>query len=260
MKRELYMLSDEELAYFVDNLHRQIEKEGMPYVLVGGTAVQVHVLKRLSNKTGKNLSELVSTEGVRLQDYIRPTDDVDLAISSSVLETYGEVDFAKKVNKVLDGLERKEVISPSEEFLLGYRLIRKGVKRPRFQIYVDDKGDDKMQIALNIGRNKKDLQNLDSKNYDFFVGGGQLLNIPFNEGFSINTRVIKPEHLIASKIAKFRAKDTMDIHNLADLMRDCGEELNLSEIKKLLLPNYERNYERFLDLVNLSDTPTKNFY
>lgn len=188
-----------------------------------------------------------------MQDYIRPTDDVDLAVSSYVLESQGEVDFAKKVNRVLDKLEKREIISPSEEFLLSYKLIRRGIKRPRFQVYVDEKGDDEMQIALNIGRNKKDLQNLDSENYDTFIDDGQLLQIPFTENFIIQARVIKPEHLISSKVAKFRAKDTMDVHSLADLMRDCGEKLNLSEIKKFLLPKYERNYERFLDLVDLKN-------
>jgi hypothetical protein len=253
MKRELYTLADEELGYFVNNLHEQMEKEHIPYVLVGGTAVQTHVLKRLIYKTGKNLSELVLTNEIRLQDYLRGTDDVDLAISSYVLEKEGDINFAKKVNKVLDRLDVKEVISPSEEFLLGYKLIRRGIKRPCFQVYVDEDRDDEMQIAMNIGRNKKDLQNLDFENYDVFVDGGQLIQLPFNEYFSINTRVIKPEHLIVSKIAKFRAKDTMDLHSLSDLMRDCKEDLDLFQIKKFLLPNYERNYRRFLELVNLSD-------
>jgi len=53
MKRELYILVDEELGYFVNNLHEQMEREKMPYALVGGTAVQAHILKRLSDKTGK---------------------------------------------------------------------------------------------------------------------------------------------------------------------------------------------------------------
>jgi len=253
MKRELYTLADEELGYFVNNLHEQMEKEDIPYILVGGTAVQAHILKRLTDRTRKTLSELVSDDELRIQDYLRATDDIDLAISSRVLKREGYVNFNKKINRALNVLEVEEAISPSEEFLLGYKLIRRGIKRPRFQIYVDDEGNDEMQIAINIGRNKKDLQNLESENYDTFVDEGQALQIPFNKDFVISTRVIKPEHLIASKVAKFRAKDTMDIYNLSDLIRDCGEELNLSEIKKLLLPNYERNYRRFLDLVNLTN-------
>lgn len=253
MKRELYSLSDEEFAYFVNNLHRQMGKEKIPYILVGGTAVQAHILKRLSDKTGKNLSDLVLDPEVRLQDYVRSTDDVDLTVSSSIVKKEGEVGFTKKINRVLDGLAVREVISPSEEFILGYKLIRRGIKRPRFQIYVDDEFDDEMQIAMNIGRHKKDLRNLDSKNYELFVNEGKVLKIPFTSDFIISTKVIKPEHLIASKVSQFRAKDTMDIHNLADLMRDCGEKLDTSEIRELLLPNYQRNYERFLDLTNLTN-------
>jgi hypothetical protein len=253
MKRELYNLANEELAFFVDRLHKQMEKEEIPYILVGGTAIQAHVLQRLSNKTGKNLSDLTLNPEIRLQDYIRSTDDLDLAISSSVLKKYGEVGFNERINRVLSGLQVNETVSPSEEFLLNYKLIRKGIKRPRFQIYVDGEGNDEMQIAMNIGRSKKDLQNLNSDNYDLFVEKGQILQVPFNPNFTINTRVIKPEHLIANKVARFRAKDTMDIHSLADIMRDCGEKLDLTEIKKLLFPTYDRNYERFLDLADLNN-------
>jgi len=253
MKRELYTLADEEFGYFISNLHEQMKKEDLSYVLVGGTAVQAHIFKRLTDQTKKTLSELILSDELRIQDYIRATDDIDLAISSRVLEREGYVNFNRKMNRVLDMLETEEVISPSEEFLLSYKLIRRGIKRPRFQIYVDGEGNDEMQIAMNIGRDKKDLQNLDSENYDTFVDGGQTLQIPFNKDFIISANVIKPEHLIVSKVAKFRAKDTMDVHSLSDLIRDCGEELNLSEIKKLLLPDYEKNYRRFLDLANLTN-------
>ena len=106
---------------------------------------------------------------------------------------------------------------------------------------------------MNIGRKKSDLKNLDSEFYDKFVEEGQETIIPYNSEFNLTTRVIKPEHLLASKISKFRAKDTMDLHIIADCMTHTGEKIDLLEIKDLLFPYYEDNYHRFLDLAKLKD-------
>ena len=252
MKKALYNLCDEEFAYFVNKFNEQISKREMSYILVGGTAVQAHVLKRLCNKTGKNLEQLISDPNVRLQDFIRSTDDVDLSIDSSIVQNEGECEFTKKITTLLNNISG-EYMSPSEENILKYKLIREGVKRPIFQIYINDKTNDEQRISMNIGRHKSDLKNLDSKYYDLFIKDGQKMILPYNSNFQINMNVIKPEHLLASKISKFRWKDTMDIHILSDFMIDQGENINLSEIKELLLPEYEKNYQRFLELAKLED-------
>jgi len=253
MKREIYNLSDEELAYLIGNLDEKMNAEKIPYIIVGGTAVQAQVLKRLHQKTGRTLAELAEDSKIRLQDYVRSTDDVDLAISSRIERERGEVDFAKKIFGVLESLAVPEAISPSGEYILGYQLVRKGIKRPVFQIYIDEETNDERRLALNIGRNPRDLENLDSQHYDEFIERGEEIVLPYNSDFTLRMRVIRPEHLLASKVSKFRAKDTMDIHTLADLMREGGEEIDFNEMRRLLLPEYTRNYERFLDLVNLED-------
>ena len=252
-KRELYNLGDEELLYLVHNLGKQMSKEEMPYLLVGGTAVQAHILKRLHERTGKTLSQLVEDPEIRLQDYIRSTDDIDLAIHSSVVRQLGDVEFGKRINRILDGLTNGEVISPSEEHILDYSLARRGIQRPVFQISVDSETDTNMQIAMNIGRKPEDLHGLDEKFYDGFINEGQEVSIPYNDKFTLRTRIIKPEHLLASKIAQFRPKDTMDLHNLSDMMREGDETLDLTEIKGILLPEYSINYGRFLEVSKIED-------
>jgi len=252
MKRELYDLTDEEFAYFADNLNKQMNEKKISYVLVGGTAVQAHVLKRLCAKTGKNLEQLIADPNIRIQDFVRATDDIDLALDSSINREKGETVFAKEIMGVFDKL-KGEYFSPSDEHILEYQLVRRGIKRPVFQIYVDGETNDEQLIALNVGRYKSDLNNLDSKYYDKFVKKGQEISIPFSNNFNIDLRVIKPEHLIASKISKFRAKDTMDLHTLADCMAVNKEKINLKEVKEILLPDYEDNYHRFLELAKLKD-------
>ncbi len=252
MKRELYNLTDEEFAFFVNNLHKQTKNRKISYVLVGGTAVQAHVLNRLCNKTGKNLEQIISDPNIRVQDFIRSTDDIDIALDSSIAGKKGEMNFAEDVMGLLKDLTGED-FSPSEEHILEYRLARTGIKRPVFQIYVDGETDDEQRIAMNIGRNKSDLKNLDSKYYDKFVKEGQEIVIPYNSQFNINTRVIKPEHLLASKISKFRAKDTMDLHMLADCMTQSKEKIDLVETRSILSPDYSDNYNRFLELVKLKD-------
>jgi hypothetical protein len=250
-KRQVYNLADEEFAFFVNKLHEQLQREKIPYVLVGGVAVQAHVLKRLHEKTGKSLIDLANDPNMRLQDFVRSTDDIDLSVHSYIENNNGEERYANKINNVLEGLVVPEVVSPSDDLILGYRLVRRGISRPVYQVYVFDETDDEQRIALNIGRNKKDLQDLEADNYDFFVESGETMTLPYAGDFDISMRIIKPEHLLAAKTAKFRPKDTMDMHNLVNVMIANGEVLDLGEMRRLLLPTYAQNFHRFLDLTKL---------
>jgi len=268
-KRELYDVSDEEFAYFLNAAHGELGRENMPYIFVGGTAVQLQCAKRLCDIHGVDISTLASEpklqskDVLRLQDHIRATDDVDLALASSVYEqgsssptqesngTVSERDvlFYNRVGRVLDGLQR-EAISPSEEHILDYRIHRRGVKRPVFQVYVDGEGGDEQLIAMNLSRQPSDLKSLEDVHYDEFVERGETLAIPYNPDFNINARVISPTDLLAAKTAKFRAKDTMDLHSLADLMRANGEEVDVEGMRRILGPEYEHNLQRFISIMN----------
>ncbi len=254
MKREIYSLANEELALLIGNLHQSLVDEKIPYIIVGGVATQAHILSRLQKKTGKTLSELCEDPSLRLQDFVRATDDVDLAIDPKIEDEIGRIETGKKIGGVLKKIDGKECIPPSQEHILRYHLARHGIKRPIFQISRDGEIDYDRAISFNIGLNRSDLEGLDPQFYDLFIEEGQELKMPFDDNYNLVARVIRPEHLLACKTAKFRAKDTMDLHNLADIMRESGENIDLDEMKKILLPNYVDNYHRFLDLAKLEDT------
>ncbi len=262
MKREIYNLSDEEFAYFVNEIGRSFDATRIPYIFVGGTAVQLHIIKRLHEKHGADIVTLL--RDVRFQDYIRSTDDIDLALSQEVYpekesitsrEVYPsrkEVEYAKTINAVLDSL-KKEVVSPSGEHILEYKIARRGVKRPVFSILVDGETSERDSIALNINRKPSDLRNLESSLYQTFVDERERIVVPYNSSFSIDVSVIPLLYLLATKISHFRPKDTMDIHNLADLIRDTKEELDLARLQEILGVDNTRNYDRFLSLAKLEN-------
>lgn len=249
MKRALYNITDEEFAYFVNEIGKGFDEQTIPYVFVGGTATQMHIIKRLYNIHKQDINTMA--EDVRLQDYLRSTDDIDVALSSGVYNG-DNIRYIEKINKFQDFLNQ-EVISPTEEHVVKYESVRKGAKRPVFQIHVDDKTDDEKRIALNISRRPQDLVNLESKFYQFFVDNGKRVEVPYNQNLNINVKVINPIHLLAAKISHFRAKDTMDIHNLVDLMRDNNEQIDFGKIKEILGVNYSANFERFLSLIKPKD-------
>ncbi len=251
MKRALYDLTDEEFAFFVNNFGKQMDESQIPYILVGGAAIQAHIIKRGCTKTGKTVEQIVADPNIRVQDFIRATDDVDVALDPSIGEM-GFSYFSRKMREVLEKLE-SEHISPSEEHIFRYHLMRKGVKRPVFQIYVDEETNDEQIISMNVSKDKSDLYNLDPSYYEKFVKEGQDISIPYSSTFSLDLRVIKPEHLLATKISRFRAKDAMDIHVLADCMKENGEKIDLQEIEQILLPNYEDNYDKFLRLIQAEE-------
>jgi len=112
-KRALYDLTDEEFAYFVNEVNKGLEREGISHIFVGGTASQIQIAERLCKLHNTDLVTLARDE--RLQDYLRATDDIDLALATKAY-AQGDTEYAHVINKLLDSLT-KEVISPSEEHI-----------------------------------------------------------------------------------------------------------------------------------------------
>ena len=80
MKRQLYDLTDEPFVMFVDRLDEVLKGEEIRYNVVGGVASQAYILDMLSKKHDRPIDGLVRYEDVRVQDYLRSTDDVDIAL------------------------------------------------------------------------------------------------------------------------------------------------------------------------------------
>ncbi len=245
MKRELYSLVDEEFAFFVDKLGEELKRRQIPHLFVGGTAVQAHILDRLIEKYELDLTTLSLGGEARLQDYVRSTDDIDIALKFPD-EGADEREVARAINDFCESV-RGEYISKTENHIFEYGLDRKGIKRPIFSVSVDGEGKD--GIVLNISRKPVDLRNLESRFYGEFIEAGQDLVIPYSAGANISIRVPKPEHILSTKISHFRAKDTMDMYNLVSLMRAAGEEIDMGEIERILLPEYTKKFEKFLSLI-----------
>jgi len=248
MKAEIYDLADEEFAFFVNRVGEELEQREMKGIFVGGTAVQAHVLNELCKRDNCTIEDLILRDDIRLQDYIRATDDVDVAWKMPKHAKSNE-EIASEILGVLDSLSG-EYISPSENHLIKYSMIRRGIQRPKFRIEVDKKSNEEDVIAMNIGRKKKDLANLDSRFYDKFIEKGQKLKIPYCENFNINMRVIKPEHLLSAKVASLRAKDYMDIENLIQVLKEGERKINHEEVAEILGPEYEYNFSKYIRLVN----------
>lgn len=248
-KRALFDVSNEDFAYFINEIGKNFDKEKIPYIFVGGTAVQLHIAKRLTSSLNLNISQIANSE--RLQDYLRATDDVDIVLSEDIYNQKNDLEYAKVINRVLDSLQQ-EVISPSKEHIFEYKLSRRGVKRPVFERTID--GEESDQISLNLSRKPSDLRNLESSLYQTFVSEAERITVPYNGDFSVDVKVIPAIYLLATKISHFRAKDTMDIHSLMDLIRENNEPLDLDKLKALLGAQNTRNYERFLSLAKIDDT------
>jgi len=243
MKRQLYDLTDDPFVVFVDKVGKVLVDENISHNIVGGVASQAYILHMLSKKHGQSVEGLIRNKDVRVQDYVRSTDDVDVA-----LDLEGEVDtdrIRRITTEILPKFEFTE-LSPDGESILEFRAERVGASRPRYRVYVNDKGSTEDVIAMNIGRQPKDLHGLDPSWYGEFIDQGEEINIPYSDKFNLRLRVPRIEHLLASKISQCRAKDLMDDKNLAILAKDTGLELDFDEIDKVLAPKYEDNFRRFL--------------
>jgi hypothetical protein len=253
MKRALYTLANEEFGFFVNQLTKEFKKQEIPHIFVGGTAVQAHILSKLTKGKNSDISSLISDANVRLQDYIRATDDIDIALKFPN-DGQSDIETAREIYGVCDSIS-KEYISDTENYIFEYGVERRGVKRPIFKVIVE--GEPIEAIVLNISRKPSDLRTLDNRFYNRFynkfIDNGQDLIIPHFKNFNLHVRVPKLEHVLATKISQFRAKDSMDIQNLVEVTRDLGEEIKMNEIEEILLPEYTQKYEKFKALINFKE-------
>ena len=243
MKRQLYDLTDDPFVVFVNQVGDVLRAESIPHNIVGGVASQAYILNMLTKKHGKSVEDLSRDREIRVQDYVRSTDDVDVALG---LEEETDTDKIRRITTEILPKFNFTKLSPDEESILEFRAERIGASRPRYRVYVNDKGDTEDVIAMNIGRQPKDLHSLDPALYAEFLDQGKDITIPYSEGYTLRLRVPRLEHLFASKISQSRAKDLMDNKNLASLAKDMGVELDFAEISRTLSPRHEDNYHRFL--------------
>jgi len=201
----------------------------------------------LTKQTKKPLNVLENE--VRVQDYVRSTDDIDLTVGFPEGERRNDANIAQQIYGLYGALEGV-FLSGTEDHILEYGLVRKGLKRPVFGVSVDDEVGE--HISMNISNRSLDLDKLPTSYYPIFIESGERLVIPYSEGYNIAIRVPKKEHLLATKASNFRAKDAMDLKNLVTVIRASGEDIDFSEVEKILGVEYAKNYDRLLSLVDHS--------
>ncbi len=243
MKRELYDLTDEPFLMFTNRVGQVLGRESIIHNIVGGTAVQSYLFYMLCKIHNSTIQGLISDQSVRVQDYIRSTDDIDVAIR---LEEEEDIDKIKRINKVVSELPFEE-ISPNGQYIVEVRAGRIGASRPTFRVYVDSKGSDQEVIAMNISRGQPgSLKKLDDKWYNPFLDNSQSLEVSYNEEYSLKIKVCRLEHILSTKIAAGRAKDFMDNKNLVDLAKEINYPIDFKIIEKILMPMHTDAYGHFI--------------
>ena len=245
MKTQDYNLSNEEFAFFVNRASEALRGIGIPHAFVGGVAVQAHTLKRLCNKYSVDISTLAaSNKHIRFQDYIRSTDDVDIALlfpdNAADYAMVGDV-----VGRLYDSLNGV-YLSNNDKHIFEYKLERRGFSRPVFSISVDNVLG--KNLSLNISKQSRHLRALGLEYYDQFIEEGETLELTYSPGFNLRLRVYNPTHVLATKISQFRAKDSMDIVNLEKVLRESGGEINEEELRRILLPVHTNELAKYNSL------------
>ncbi|MBT4165438.1 hypothetical protein HOE04_00180 [archaeon] len=250
MKRAIYSFGNEVFTFFANRVEEELNARDIPHIFVGGSAVQAHILKRLTDSYDTDISTLASNEGLRFQDYIRATDDIDLALKfpEEDEKDIAEVNTVGSIRDFCDALSG-EYISGTEKNIFSYELERRGITKPVFKIKIDE--DEEERIFMNLSRKSKNLKKLSFSCYNEFIDAGSELVIPYSKDYNLKLTVPKLEHVLATKISQLRAKDLMDISNLVKVVHSVGEEVDLEELERILKPVHTKNYGQFLSLVGL---------
>ncbi|MBI2449147.1 hypothetical protein HYV49_02525 [Candidatus Pacearchaeota archaeon] len=79
MANNWFDISDERFLTFLNSLGKAVSANDIPYAFVGGVATQVHMADYLCIVHGTTLSDLLISGEIDLSNYIRSTDNVDIA-------------------------------------------------------------------------------------------------------------------------------------------------------------------------------------
>lgn len=267
MKRALYDLTDEEFVTLLERTHIAFGNAKIPYMFVGGVAVQAHIADCLC-RNGKNLADFANSPDFRVQDHLRATDDVDITLSRKAESD--DVSFANKIYAVLNDIVGKEggYISPTGEHLVFASLERKGLSRPIFRLGLNGEGDINSAVSFNLYKGAEDtnerwpfdIRDFERRYYETFIERAVDIEIPFCSGKKIHLRIKNAEDLLATKIVRGRDKDLSDVLSLAHHRANAGNPINYEAIKGILcaddprygIPNasFMEKYEQFMNVLS----------
>lgn len=239
MKRELYSLANKELAYLVNLLGSKLRSRGIPHSVVGGVSVQAYNAEQLCREQKRNLAAIKADESFRLQDSLRATDDIDLALGGLIGADGKRLEVSpREVSDILKSLEGE---FDAGDALLFYRLGENGsYKNPDIQMSTHNgRGED---MRMNIFRNPFELDNMAPEKYDEFIKRGRELVVPYDDNLEVKVRVYDIADLLAAKVSHFRAKDASDMLSLWKYVRAYEDKQRvLRRMKGLLVPDYKKD-------------------
>lgn len=242
MKRELFSVADEEFVTLLDRTNSAFNQAGIPYMAVGGVATQACGAAYLNSIYNASLTELKS-RGLRMQDYFRATDDVDIAIRLSDQGESKEAREIKARNRIFSVLDSivgdGEFISPTGDHIIDIKLCRKGHVKPEFELGVDGETNPDKIIAFSIFRGPRDLSNTHLKEfeaswYDKFLDEAVNVDLRYAPNATVKLRIKRPEHTIATKIANGRDKDIADVVSILRQSKQAGCPIVDDMVKEIL--------------------------
>lgn len=252
MKRELFNLADEEFMTLLIRTHEGFIRENIPYMYVGGVANQAHISHLLCKTHKGTLYDIVRSGKIRVQDYLRSTDDVDIVThfeEAKEGDSRKEIEVRKEIFSILDYIVGEGIhISPSEQHFINIRLQRKAHVRPVFELGINDVINPDKTVSFNIYRKAEDLKNgvlkeFENSFYDLFLDNAIQIGIPYFDNKTIYLNVKNREHLLATKIARGRPKDLGDALSLVKHYQKAGEDITYSIIEEILCrKNKQGNY------------------
>lgn len=244
MKRPLYTIAHEEFATLLDRTHKAFNEAGIELALVGGVAVQTHVAHALTRQHSAPLLTLFHQERIRLQDHLRATDDVDIALRIPVdpfIQEPRDKDMreAQKILGAVDAIKGEGVhFSPGGEHLAYINLIRRGHSRPQFLLGLDAEGTRDKIASFNLYRGPAELDNADLKAFEAKTYGGAMdravvIPLSYAPGVTLPLRVKSAPDLLAVKIARGRPKDIGDALSLAHHLAAAGTPVDYLAVEDL---------------------------
>jgi len=245
MKRALYSLDDEEFMTLLERTDGVLRSRNIPYMYVGGVATQAHIINYICKKEGTTLCELAHSNGFRIQDHLRATDDADITLDTrGISDGSSPVEAQREVMDVLREIEGEGLYtSPTSNHLVAIKLDRPGVRRPVFRLGLDTEAespDSEVSFNLYYGpedtntRWPQEMMEFERQNYFDFFNTAKRISIPYCPAKNVDVNVKGIEQLLATKIARAREKDWTDLLLLHKHSLEAGEPINLDEVQKLL--------------------------
>ncbi len=230
MKNPQYDILDAEYCFLMDRITKVFQEKGLNPAIVGGAAVQTHVANLLTKAYNKSLEDLFIDDDIRPQDFIRRTDDIDVAVYNPSLASQ-ETMYRNSILDAVRALECKNVKSPDENDIYDIRVTRIGLKKP---ILLVESLNKVSNIKMNIANCPSDLYILSNDKYLDMLENSKIIELNYNAGFKPRIRLYSLSDVIATKLSHKRAKDQFDLMVLGKCALMSKEPIDKQRILRLL--------------------------